>query len=337
LRLSLGGGRVCKLPWLSAQGEARQVRLSAIAGAVGATVYRDGAIQNLGFVPDTQPALLVFAETARFARILVQKSNVAAVLTTPDLADGIPAGLALGVCPDPRLAFAEIHNRLVDDGFYWDDFVTSVDPSAEVHPSAWVAPSNVRIGRNCVVGPHATILARCLLGESVAVGAGAILGGVGMQTVRSARPLLEMRHAGGLIIRDGVQILPGAIIATGVFRPPTEIGAEARIGSRAFVSHAVRVGARSSIGHGAVVNGNVLIGEEAWIGPGAIVTNNIEIGEKAFVSLGAVVVRDVPAGWRMSGNFAIKHRQLLRLQAAAEFAGGPEEGAASKPVRRPGN
>jgi UDP-3-O-[3-hydroxymyristoyl] glucosamine N-acyltransferase len=304
---------------VTAQADAPVVQLSHVLGNVGGHVRRDGAIQNLGFLHHTDPGLLVFAESQRFATALAQKPNVAAVLTTSDLAETIPARLALGVCSEPRLTFARIHHALVDDGFYWANFLTTVDVSADVHPAAWVASRNVRIGPNCVVGPHATILERCLLGEGVAVGAGVILGGVGFQTVR-ARPMFEMRHAGGLIIGDGVQILPGAILATGLFRPPTEISAEARIGSGAFVSHASRVGGRSTVGHGAVINGNVSIGEDAWIGPGAILTNNIAIGDRAFVSLGAVVTRDVPADARVSGNFAINHRHLLRLLAGAGSA-----------------
>jgi hypothetical protein len=68
------------------------------------------------------------------------------------------------------------------------------------------------------------------------VGAGAVLGGVGLQTVRSASPLIEMHHAGGLLVESRVRILPGAVIATGVFRQNTLISEDARIGSNAFVS-----------------------------------------------------------------------------------------------------
>ena len=187
-----------------------------------------------------------------------------------------------------------------------------------VHPSAWVASSNVRIGARTQIGPHASVLERTVVGEGIEVGAGGVLGGVGFQTVRSSRPMLEMRHAGGLVIGDHSCILPGAVLATGLFHTPTEIGAEVRIGSHAFISHAVRVGARTFIGHGAVVNGNVTIGEEVWIGPGAVIANGIKIGDGAIVSLGSVVMRDVEDGRQVSGNFAISHKRLLRAVAVAE-------------------
>ncbi|PYT13341.1 MAG: hypothetical protein DMG59_20695 [Acidobacteria bacterium] len=291
------------------------MRLSEVAGLGGAAVRRDGEFQNLGFLSDKQDGMLLFLESPRFARAVGRNGGVRAILTTPELAETIPARLALAVCEQPRLAFAAIHNALEETGFYWEEFATVIDPQAQVHPTAWIAPKNVRVARNSIVGPHATILERSVIGESVNVGAGAVLGGVGFQTVRTNQAWVEMRHAGGLTVCDGVHILPGAVIATGLFRDSTELSSEARVGSQAFISHGVRLGERAFVGHGAVVNGNVAIGKEAWVGPGAVIANNLEIGDHAFVSLGAVVIRNVPAGVHISGNFAKSHRGLLRSLA----------------------
>ena len=281
-------------------------------------VRRDGEFRNLGFLEDSQEGMFVFLEHARFLPALERNSSIAAVLTTPELAEAVPERVAVAVCGEPRVVFAHIHNFLAAAGFYWDEFDTVIDPQAAVHPTAWISPRNVRIGGNTTIGPQAAVLERCILGEGVEVGAGAVLGGAGFQTVRSARPMVEMRHAGGLAIGDGVRVLPGAVVATGVFRGNTEIAAEARIGARAFVSHAVQVGERTFVGHGAVINGNVSLGADVWIGPGAVIANNLTIGDRASVSLGAVVIRDVEAGARVSGNFAVSHLGLLRALAAME-------------------
>jgi UDP-3-O-[3-hydroxymyristoyl] glucosamine N-acyltransferase len=291
------------------------MRLADICEIGGVELRRDGEFENLGFLESELGGMLLFLEAQRFARALAANPGVAAVITTPQLAETVPGNLALAVSAEPRLAFARIHNDLAERGFYWEEFATSIDPLAKVHPTAWVAPKNVRIGRGTVVGPQAAVLERCVVGEDVVIGAGAILGGVGFQAMRCGGTLLEMRHAGGLVIGDRVHILPGAVLATALFRQNTEISADVRIGSRAFVSHAVRIGARASVGHGAVVNGNVVIGEETRIGPGAVIANNLRIGERAIVSLGAAVIRDVGAAERVSGNFAVSHRRLLRTMA----------------------
>jgi UDP-3-O-[3-hydroxymyristoyl] glucosamine N-acyltransferase len=67
-----------------------------------------------------------------------------------------------------------------------------------------------------------------------------------------------------------------------------------------------------------VINGNAAVGADSWIGPGAVISQNLHIGERAFVSLGAVVIRNLAAGARVSGNFAVPHRRLLRMLATLD-------------------
>ena len=292
------------------------MNLSDIAEAAGISVLRDRDFLNLGFVQHHEQQMLVFLESDRYLGALRSNQHVSAVLTRPELVHLVPSALGLGVCHQPRLAFAAVHNQLASTGFYWQDFPSVIAPDARVHPTAWVAAQNVRIGPRSVVEPRAVILERCLLGEDVVVGAGAVLGGVGFQTARTEEAMVEMKHAGGLIVENRVLVLPGAVIATGLFHCATKIADDVRIGSQAFVSHAVRVGERSFVGHGAVVNGNVVVGAGAWIGPGAVIANDLTIGPAAVVSLGAVVIRDLPAGSHVSSNFAMEHRVLLRKLAA---------------------
>jgi UDP-3-O-[3-hydroxymyristoyl] glucosamine N-acyltransferase len=298
------------------------MHLSEVENAASMAVRRDGDFQTLGFLSDTYPHHLVFLENHGFLRALQRNRSVSAVLTTAELADAVPRDLAVAICDQPRIVFADLHHELALRGFYWDDFPTVIDPSAKVHPTAWIAERNVRIGAASEIAPNATVLERCVIGENVAVGAGAVLGGVGFQTVRSSEPMLEMNHAGGLLVESRARILPGAVIATGLFRQNTVISEDARVGSNAFVSHGVQLGRRVFVGHGSVINGNVAVGAESWIGPGAIVSQNLRIGEKAFVSLGAVVIRNLAAGARVSGNFAVPHRRLLRILATLDRGGG---------------
>jgi UDP-3-O-[3-hydroxymyristoyl] glucosamine N-acyltransferase len=298
------------------------MRLSEIENTAGMTVRRDGNFETLGFLRNPYPNQLVFPESRTFLRALQRNLSVSAVLTTAELADAVPGCVAVAICDQPRIVFANLHNELALRGFYWDDFPTVIHPSAKVHPTAWIAERNVRIGAASEINPNATVLERCLGGENVVVGAGGVLGGVGFQTVRSAEPMIEMSHAGGLLVESGARILPGAILATGVFRQNTVISQDARVGSNAFVSHGVQLGRRVFVGHGSVINGNVAVGADSWIGPGAIVAQNLQIGERAFVSLGAVVIRDVAAGARVSGNFAVPHRRLLRMLATLDRGAG---------------
>lgn len=289
--------------------------LGEVVQVSGATLLRCGNFENLGFVSDYRDRMLSFLDSEHFLRALEDNSSATAVITTPSLAHRVSDRIAVAVCDHPRLAFTRIHNYLCQASFYWQDFATAIHPDARVHSSAWVAEKNVRIGSGTTIGPRAIVLERCETGENCNIGAGSILGGVGMQTARAGEILLEMQHAGGLLLRDRVHILPGAVIATGLFRQNTDIGNDVRVGAQSFVSHGVQVGHATFIGHGAVINGNVSIGSRVWIGPGAVVTNNVQVGDSAVVSLGSVVIRDVARDARVSGNFAEPHRALLRRMA----------------------
>jgi UDP-3-O-[3-hydroxymyristoyl] glucosamine N-acyltransferase len=125
-----------------------------------------------------------------------------------------------------------------------------------------------------------------------------------------------MTHAGGVRLGDRVQVMANAVIATGVFHEFTDIGPDVRIGNCAFVSHNVRIGRRSIIGHGAIVNGNIDIGEDVWIGPSASLVNGIRIGDRAHVALGSVVICSLESDQWVAGNFAIRHRALLKHVAS---------------------
>ena len=277
---------------------------------------RDGVFDTPGLLSDPQPNMLVFLEDRRYLSLLQRTLQVSCVITTVELAQSIEAGRGLAVAGNPRRAFYLLHNRLAASGFYWEDFASEIHPTAHVHPSACVAEKNVRIGPGSIVEPRVVIMERCLIGSDVTIRAGTVLGSIGFQTEHFEDATVDLSHAGGILIHDGVHILANAVIASAIFRQFTTIGRETRVGNGAFVSHNVQIGPRCFIGHGVVVNGNVQIGREAWVGPGAVLTNNITIGERACISLGSTVIGSVASNQRVTGNVAVEHRRFLRHLAS---------------------
>ncbi|MBI4446476.1 MAG: hypothetical protein HY645_11275 [Acidobacteria bacterium] len=278
-------------------------------------IQRDCDFATLGFIEDPRPDMLVFIESQRFLSLLKKTPQVRCVVTTRELSRQLDSVRGLAVSNTPRKTFIELHNYLAALQFYWLDFPTEVHETAQVHPTAYVAEKNIRIGPHSVIQPHATLLERTIIGASVLVCAGAVLGSTGLQSSRLLHGVLDMVHAGGIVVKDNVHVLSHASIADALFHQSTTLAEGVRIGSHAFVSHNVQIGERTFLGHGAVVNGNVTIGEEVWIGPGAVISNNIRVGSRAHVSLGSTVVRDVAAAKRVSGNFAMEHREFLRRLA----------------------
>jgi len=297
------------------------LKLSEIKGPAGFTVVRDGEFETLGMLSDPQPGMLAFVEGDHSLRQVSRVPRISSIVATPVMASKLGALPDVGIATsdEPRRSFFEVHNHLArTTDFYWRDFPTAIDESAEVHPRAYVAERNVRIGPGTVVEPGACIHERCLIGASVVIRSGAVLGSEGFQTGRGGDRMIDMDHAGGIRVGDRVRILAGAVVAAAIFRQFTTIGEDDRVGNQAFVSHNVQIGPRCLIGHGSVVNGNVVIGRDAVIGPGATLAHSIRIGEGSDVSLGSAVISDVAAGKKVTGNVAVDHFRYLRHIASME-------------------
>jgi len=90
-------------------------------------------------------------------------------------------------------------------------------------------------------------------------------------------------------IHEGVQVMAGAIVQTGVL-----IGEDTIVNTGAIVEHDCAIGNHAHICPGATLSGGCLIGEGAFIGAGATVLQGIKIGDNSVVSAGAVVIKNVP-------------------------------------------
>lgn len=88
---------------------------------------------------------------------------------------------------------------------------------------------------------------------------------------------------------EGVQVLVGAIVGTGVV-----LSEDVIINSGAIIDHDCVMEAHCHISPGAIVAGGVRVGEVSHIGLGARVIQGVTIGSNCIVGAGAVVIRDVP-------------------------------------------
>ncbi|HWB84098.1 MAG TPA: glycosyltransferase [Bryobacteraceae bacterium] len=301
-------------------GEHREeVTLSQLAASVSLNVLRDGSFINLGFLSGPQERMLTFVEHQRFVDAAIRSAGVECVLTIPELSGEFPRRMAVAVTQDPKRLFFEIHNYLATETeFYGRDFASVIDQSAQLHPRCWVDEKNVVIGPGVIIGPNASVVGRVQVGAGTVIQAGAVIGASGFQTSSRAHAPVELVHAGGVEIDGGCHIFANAVIARGLFRQNTRIGAGTRVGNGAFISHNCVLGDVVFVGHGAVLNGNIRVGSRAWIGPGSTIVHGIAIGEAAQISLGATVVRDVEPGKRVTGSLAIEHFKMLRMMSAAD-------------------
>jgi acetyltransferase-like isoleucine patch superfamily enzyme len=306
---------------------APELTLNEVALTAGFTVARDAAFRTLGFISAPLPGMLAFAENERFLDLALRLKTVRAVITRPELGERVPSGLGLALSDQPLLAFCTLHNHLARATDFYGVSWPSMSDGSSVHPRAFVAETGVNLGHGCSIAANATVLGASRLGKNVIVHEGVVVGSLGLQVEHSNDGIFDLDHAGRVEIGDGVRIMANSVIARGLFRQATVIGPYVRIGNLSFISHNVEIGAGTIVGHGVTINGGASIGRGDTIGPGVTVANGVKIGDGAEIVLGAVVVRKVPAGGRVSGNFAAEHRLVLRgRRSDARAAAGPQPG-----------
>ena len=290
------------------------MRLGEAAAIVALDVVRDGGFATLGNANHDTPQRLVFLESDAWRENIVAQNDIACVITTAALAPSLEsrADLGVAIAANPRREFHLLHNHLATKTeFYWQDFASQIDVSARIHPRAYVAGRNVRIGANVVIEPDATILERVVIGEGAIIRTGARIGTQGFEFKRIGDAILAVEHAGGVRLGARVEVQANCTIDRSVFGGFTELGDDTKLDNLVHIAHNVRTGKRCFFAANAMVAGSVTFGDDVWIGPSAAITSSITIGDGASITIGAVVTRSVPAGMRVSGNFAIEHDKLL--------------------------
>jgi len=275
-------------------------------------VVREGFFESLGFVTHRNPKQFVFIENARYLQALQGNNNITCVLTKEELVSLIPANLGLAICETPRKTFYEIHNYLArNSDFYWKTFNTEIAGNAVIHPTAFIAPRNVRIGEGCIIGPRVCILEGAIIEENVVIGPGSIIASEGFEFNRLGKSILPVAHAGGILLHARVEIQANVCVDKAIFGGFTEIGEDTKLDNLIHIAHNVLIGKRCLVAACAMVAGSTTIGDDVWVGPSASISSEVCIGDNASITIGSVVTKNVPSGQRVTGNFALEHDRFI--------------------------
>lgn len=272
--------------------------------------------------PDLPRDSLVFVTERAAPRLKLELSDLtalAAIVPVGQWAEYTPGsdGPALVAwSANPRLDYARAVAR-----FFISRVTPGIDPAARVSPSASVG-DGVAIGAGCsigastigaesVIGPGCHVGDRITIGERCILHPGVVIGtpGFGYERDEAGAPI-GVPHLGTVVVDDDVEIGANSCIDRATIGETT-IGARTKIDNLVHIAHNVTIAEECLIAASAVVAGSSRIGRGVWIGPGAVISDGIVVGDGASVSLGAVVVRDVPAGSRVTGNFAVDHDRFM--------------------------
>ncbi len=287
-------------------------RLGAFEGVGGLKVLRDAAFAVTGKLSTPLDGLLAPLRSERYLAEANACARLAAVITTPDLAERLDGRLGVAVAREPDVAHAEVHAQLAAArAAALQAQPTTIDPSAQIDGSASIAPYGVEIGAGVYVGPRCVVLPGSTIEADCVLHVGAVIGVAGFQVARIGGRQRIAPQLGGVRLARGVELLADVSVARALFGGETLVGEETLADCHVYIAHDCRIGARVQICALANILGRVEIGDDAYIGPSAVVVNGARIGAGGKVTMGAVVTRDVPAGTTVSGNFAIEHDRFL--------------------------
>ena len=275
-----------------------------------------------------------------------------------------PRSTVLLITPSPERAFAELCGHLypasikpepatgtvgvsgqasVSESALLERGVT-VEPSAVIGAGAEVGQNtvvcagavigkDVRIGRDCYVGPGVTIT-HSLIGNRVAIHAGARIGQDGFGYVPGAEGHLKIPQIGRVIIQDDVEIGANTTIDRGSVRD-TIVGEGTKIDNQVQIAHNVRIGRHCIVAGQAGLSGSVTLGDFVMMGGNAGVKDHVTVGSGVRIAAAAAVHNNVPAGETWGGYPALRVdkwysqmrilQRIVRRAANEKKTGEPEE------------
>lgn len=272
------------------------------------------------------------------------------IFVSPDQADRCPPGAALALTRYPRAMFSHAARRLIRERPFHSG-EGRIAPDAQIEAGAVIAPGavigpgaeigagtqigpnavigpGVAIGRNCRIGPNA-VIGFSLIGDEVAVFAGAIIGQAGFGVARGPNGPVDVPQFGRVILQDRVVIGANSTVDRGAF-DDTIVGEDTKIDNLCQVAHNVVIGRGAVVAAFAGISGSTRIGEGVTLAGRVGVADHLTIGDGALLAAGAAVMHDVPAGETWGGYLAKPFRLWMREQVwLTRAVKGHKDGGAS--------
>ncbi len=323
------------------------VRLSELAGAIGAELRGDGdaEVGAAAGLAEAGPGDLAFYANPRYRAQLEATAATAVILdaTTADAlgevafaclvhprpAAGHARALAI-LHPEPISAPGVDPRAVIEDGAEVDPtasvgafvFVAAgarVGPRTVLHPQVYVGP-DARIGADCQLQAGCVIREGCELGDRVRLQPRVVIGADGFGYAQDVgddgRPLHRKIPQVGIVrIEDDVEIGAGSCIdraTTGA----TVIGHGTKIDNLVQVGHNVTIGPLSILCGQAGVAGSATLGAGVVLAGQAGVVGHADLADGVTVAAKSGTVGSVRKAGVYSGYPAMPHRAWLKAMAA---------------------
>ena len=165
-----------------------------------------------------------------------------------------------------------------------------IDENVKIEPNT-VINNDVIIKKNSSIGANTTIGHNVKIEDNVNIQANCSIGTDGFSYSLGNKNIL-LRHLGGLVINNGVDIGPQVNISSGQIEP-TVINKNVKIDGQVYIGHNANIGEGSFLCAKSVIGGSVVLGKYVWVYPNSLITNKIIVEDKAKIGAGSIVVSNV--------------------------------------------
>jgi UDP-3-O-[3-hydroxymyristoyl] glucosamine N-acyltransferase len=306
----------------------KTVKASDVAFFLGAKLLgQDMELQGVCSCDNPKPATLGFLTRPSCRHV----QYVGAVFLVPlPFAVDICSGGSWIAVSNPRLSFARAVER-----FFHERPAANIAKTAVVAPEVYIGEgctigeyaiieSGAHIGSGTVIGHHTVVCGCCVIGERCVINTGTVLGLEGLNCPRDENGIpFPLRHSGGLVIGDEVEIGANSTIQRGTI-DDTVIGAHVKTSPQVNIGHNCQVGRGTLIASGACLGGKCMVGINVFIGAGCVIKEGVCIGDGATLGMQAAVCRSIAPGVTVMGLDALPLRDLVRFKETTKFR--PENG-----------
>ncbi len=278
-------------------------------------VIRDSEFDWLGLTAEEYEGrkVLTFLNDEKYIEEVIKNKSITSIITTLKIADKIKnLNIGILISKNPKKDFFELHNKLVEENFYFIKEENKISSKALISSKATIGEYNIEIEENVLIEDNVTIYPNTVIKKNSIIRAGSRIGGNGFEFSRFEDEILSIKSAGKVIIKENVEIQNNNTIDKGVFGE-TILSKNVKTDNLVHIGHDVIIGENTFLTACVEISGRVKIGKNSYFGPNCTIKNGIIIGENAKITMGAVVTKNVNDNETVTGNFAVSHTDYLKI------------------------
>lgn len=273
---------------------------------IGKDVQIDGL--NLVGRESSKTSILSYVTSTKYKKKIEKESAIRVLVVSPKIVDNYKAilldrGGGVIFSDEPEKTFYLIHRYLINQQDFYIPIVpdTSISDTAIIHPTA-IVEDNVVIEKHVQIGAFSLIKSGSIIRHDSVIGNHTTIGAEGYQVLRFDGVPYKIKHFGGVLIDENVEIGDHCTVCNTIFDGFTRIGMQSKIDNYCQIAHYCNIGKNVIITPGVTIVGSVTIEDNCYIGAGATLMNKVTVHQGAIVGIGAVVIGNVKAGTTVMGN-----------------------------------